>query len=134
MARECKVYLRDSGLLHALLGIRTRGELLDHPRCGASWEGFAVEAVIRRLDATEEECHFWATHAGAELDLLFVRGRQRIGFEIKRSATPGMTSSMHAALDTLRLSRLFVVHGGAKRYPLGRRAEAVPLRDLSSRL
>ncbi len=126
-----KVYFRDPGLLHLLSGIGTMRDLLDHPRCGASWEGFAVEEVIRRLGASAEECSFWRTHTGAELDLLWVRGGRRLGFEFKRSPTPGMTPSMRAALEDLRLSRLFVVHPGTKRYALGARVEAVPLAGLA---
>ena len=129
-----KVYFRDSGLLHVLSGIRTIGDLLDHPRCGASWEGFALEQVLRRLKATADESYFWATHTGAELDLLVVRGSKRLGFEFTRSPRPGFTPSMRVALDDLRLSRLFVIHSGTERYPLGKRAEAVPLKDLASAL
>ena len=125
-----KIYLRDSGLLHLLYGIHTARELLDHPRCGASWEGFAIEAVLRGLRAAPEECYFWATHADAELDLLFVRGKKRLGFEFKRSPSPGLTSSMKVALSDLRLSRLLVVHPGTQRYALGARVEAVPLKGL----
>lgn len=127
-----KVYLRDSGMLHLLCGVRTMRDLLDHPRCGASWEGFAVEEIIRRQAAAPEECFFWATHTGAELDLLIVRGRKRLGFEIKRSSSPGLTRSMHVAIEDLRLSHLFVVHSGRGRYALGKRAEAVPLKELGA--
>jgi hypothetical protein len=125
-----KVYFRDSGILHLLSGISTLRDLLQHPRCGASWEGFALEEVMRCLGAEAEECYFWATHTGAELDLLIVRGRKRLGFEFKRSTSPGLTPSMRVALSDLRLSRLFVVHPGTKRYPLSRGAEVVPLVDL----
>ena len=125
-----KVYFRDSGLLHLLSGIHALRDLLVNPRCGASWEGFALEEVLRCLKASAEECYFWATHTGAELDLLFVRGRKRLGFEFKRSPSPGFTASMRIALADLRLSRLFVIHSGTKRYLLGARAEAVPLKDL----
>jgi len=129
-----KVYFRDTGLLHRLLGIRTREELLDHPRVGASWEGFAMEEVLRALRADPEDCHFWGTHAGAELDLLVVRGRERLGFEFKRTRSPGLTPSMRTALSDLRLQRLLVVHSGTDRYHLGQRVEAMPLRDLASGL
>lgn len=125
-----KVYFRDSGLLHLLSGVHTLPHLLDHPRCGASWEGFAIEEVIRRLKVSEGERYFWATHTGAELDLFIVRGKTRLGFEIKRSSSPGMTASMRIAAEELRLSRLFVIHSGRRRYPLGRSAEVVPLKDL----
>ncbi len=126
-----KVYIRDSGLLHLLAGIHTLQDLLDHPRCGASWEGLAIEAVIRCLKASREECYFWATHTGAELDLVFVRGKKRLGFEFKRSPTPGLTPSMRIALEDLKLARLFVVHTGSKRYSLGDRVTAVPLQQLA---
>lgn len=132
--RSPKAFFRDSGLLHLLLGIRTRRDLLDHPRCGASWEGFAIEEVIRRTGALPEECHFWATHTGAELDLIIVRGRRRVGYEIKRSPSPGLTPSMRIALEDLRLSRLTVVHSGTERYRLGPKVEAVPLADVPARL
>ncbi|MCU0722470.1 MAG: ATP-binding protein [Planctomycetes bacterium] len=127
-----KVFFRDTGILHVLSGIRTFRDLLDHPRGGASWEGFAVEQIVRTLRASPEECYFWGTHAGAELDFLFVRGKKRLGFEIKRSPSPGLTPSMKIALADLRLSRLFVVHSGESRYALGPLVEAVPLRDLGS--
>lgn len=128
-----KVYFRDSGLLHFLSGIGTLRDLLDHPRCGASWEGFAIEQILRCLRASDEG-FFWATHTGAELDLLIVRGRKRIGFEIKRSPSPGVTPSMHIVLKDLRLSRLYVIHSGSRRYLLGARMEAVPLKDLVGRV
>lgn len=129
-----KVYFRDSGLLHLLSGIQTMRDLQDHPRCGASWEGFALEQVIHRLGAAAEECYFWAIQTGAELDFLFVRGKKRLGFEFKRSPSPGFTPSMRTALDDLRLSRLFVVHSGSRRYPLGPRVEAIPLKDVAKTL
>lgn len=130
LVRAPKVYFRDSGLLHFLLGIRTPADLLAHPRCGASWEGFALEEVLRCTGATADEAHFWATHAGAELDLLIVRGRSRLGFEFKRSTSPGLTPSMRSALMDLKLSRLWVVHAGTERYRLGPSVEAVPLADV----
>jgi len=129
-----KVYFRDSGLLHLLSGIYNLRDLLDHPRCGASWEGFALEEVMRCLKASAEECYFWATHTGAELDLLIVRGKKRLGFEFKRSPSPGFTASMRIALTDLHLSRIFVIHSGTRRYRLGGRAEAVPLQDLPTAL
>ncbi|MBI5365749.1 MAG: ATP-binding protein [Planctomycetes bacterium] len=129
-----KVYFRDAGLLHVLSGIHTRADLLDHPRCGASWEGLALEEVLCRLRATPEEAYFWRTHNGAELDLLVVRGGKRLGFEFKRTTSPGLTTSMRVALADLRLSRLFVVHAGSERYALGERTEAVPLSELARAL
>ena len=127
-----KIYFRDTGILHLLSGIRTMRDLLDHPRSGASWEGFALEQVIGHLRATAEEGYFWAAHAGAELDFLLVRGRKRLGFEFKRSPSPGLSPSMRTAMDDLNLSRLLVIHPGDKRYPLGDRAEALPLKALAT--
>ena len=81
---------------------------------GASWEGFALEEVVSRLDARPEECFFWATHQGAELDMLVVRGARRIGFEFKRTTAPSVTRSMRTAQEDLRLSDLYVVHAGTR--------------------
>jgi hypothetical protein len=129
-----KVYFRDSGLLHLLAGIRTRADLLEHPRCGASWEGFALEESIRLSGACAEECHFWGTHTGAELDLLVVRGKERLGFEFKKAPSPGLTPSMRIALADLGLTRLLVVHSGTDSYSLGAKVEAVPLARLAKAL
>ena len=120
-----KVYLSDSGLLHALLGLSTQDALESHPKVGASWEGFVIDALIRRLGVHREDCWFWATHAGAELDLLVIRGNRRLGFEIKRTTTPRTTRSMHAALDSLKLDSLTVIHAGDHSFPLSERIEAV---------
>jgi hypothetical protein len=122
-----KVYLTDSGVLHTLLGIRTRSDLEVHPRIGASWEGFALGQVTSRLGARSEQCFFWATHTGAELDLLVTHGRRRIGFEIKRTEAPRVTPSMRSALTDLRLDRLDVIHAGADTYPLADKVRAVAL-------
>jgi len=125
-----KVYFADSGLLHSFLGVRTREELESHPRLGASWEGFALGQVIARLGASPEECFFWATHTGAELDLLVIRGRKRFGFEIKRTEAPRVTRSVHTALADLRLDRVDIVHAGGETYPLADRVRALALRRL----
>jgi uncharacterized protein len=120
-----KIYFRDSGLLHALLGITTKDDLWHHPLCGASWEGFAMEQVLRI--AKPDEAYFWATHQGAELDLLMLRGNQRIGVEFKRTDAPVVTRSMRTAIDDLKLDALYVVHAGDLRYQLASGIEAVPL-------
>lgn len=123
-----KVYIRDSGLLHQLLGIRTLPELFSHPKCGASWEGFVIEEIISMVQP--DEVYFWATHAGAELDLLLFKDGRRFGVEIKRADAPRLTPSMRAALEDLRLDRLLVVYPGDRRYPLSERVEVVPLQVL----
>ncbi len=123
-----KVYFRDSGLLHALMDAGSLGELLAHPRCGASWEGFALEQVLRLTKP--EEAYFWATHQGAELDLLLLRGTRRVGVEFKRADAPSVTRSMHIAAQDLKLDVLYVVYPGAHRFQLASGIEAVPLRSL----
>ncbi len=125
-----KVYVGDSGLLHALLGLPGERDVLSHPRAGASFEGFAIEQVVRRLGARRDECHFWSTHAGAELDLLVVRGRTRLGFEFKLSEAPALTASMRVALADLKLQRLDVVHAGERTFALAPRARAVAVARL----
>ena len=120
-----KIYFRDSGLLHALLGIGTLPELLVHPRCGASWEGFALEQALRL--ARPDEAYFWATHQGAELDLLMLKGEQRVGVEFKRADVPRITPSMRIAMHDLKLDEIYVVYPGAHRFSLAPGVEAVPL-------
>ncbi len=126
-----KVYISDSGLLHSLLGIRTPDDLERHPKVGASWEGFGLSQVVERLKAEWHECFYWRTHAGAELDLLVVRGRTRRGFEFKRTTAPSVTPSMRQALEDLKLSSLDVIHAGTETYPLARSIRAVPLARLN---
>jgi predicted AAA+ superfamily ATPase len=123
--RAPKVYVADSGLLHVLLGIRSRPDLEAHPKVGASWEGFVIEQIRSRLGADLDECFFWATHSGAELDLLVVRGRTRLGFEVKRTTAPKVTPSMRHALTDLKLKRLDVVHAGETSFPLTEQIRAV---------
>jgi len=120
-----KVYVRDSGLLHTLLDIDDSSHLARHPKVGASWEGFVVEALIQRLGARADQCYFWATHSGAELDLLVIDGTRRFGFEIKRTTAPGVTPSMRHALSDLGLARLDVVHAGTETFPLAPSVRAV---------
>jgi hypothetical protein len=120
-----KVYIRDTGLLHTLLGIEDRTDLEGHPKVGASWESFVLKELITYLGARPEELFFWATHAGAELDLLVVRGRRRRGFEVKRTTSPSSTRSMHAARETLRLERIDVIHAGSHTFRLADGIRAV---------
>ncbi|HUG91011.1 MAG TPA: ATP-binding protein [Planctomycetaceae bacterium] len=120
-----KVYVRDSGLLHALLGVGSRRDLEHHPKVGASWEGYAIEEVLKALQP--DEAYFWATHQGAELDLLLFQRGRRIGVECKRMDAPVLTPSMRIALADLKLDRLWVVYPGEKRYALHRKVDVVPL-------
>lgn len=127
-----KVYVRDSGMLHALLGLPTFAALESHPKLGASWEGFVIEQILGRTG--ERDAYFWATPSGAELDLLvFVRGR-RIGFEVKYSDSPRMTKSMAIAQHDLKLDRLLIVYPGETSYVLRPGIEVVSIRDLGDRL
>jgi hypothetical protein len=123
-----KIYIRDSGLLHSLLGINTTRELALHPKVGASWEGYAVEEVIKAL--RPDAAYYWATHNGAEIDLLLFQGGQRIGVELKRSDAPTLTPSMRIALADLKLNELKVVYPGEYSYRLAPKVEVVPLRAL----
>jgi len=125
-----KVYLRDSGILHSFLDIETMQGLERHPRIGASWEGFLLEAIIRQLGARARDCYFWATHTGAELDLMIPRRGHRYGFEIKRTTSPRITPSMRSAVEDLELTRLDVVHAGTDTFPLTRRIRAVAAKRL----
>jgi predicted AAA+ superfamily ATPase len=120
-----KIYFRDTGFLHAFMHVPTLPALLTHPQCGASWEGFALEQVLRI--AKPDQAYFWATHQGAELDLLLLKGSQRIGVEFKRADAPRITPSMRIAIDNLRLDALYVVYPGAQRYTLTPGVEVVPL-------
>jgi predicted AAA+ superfamily ATPase len=125
-----KIYIADSGLLHSLLNLKALRDLEGHPKLGASWEGFIIQQIIRQLGARTDECFFWATHAGAELDLLVIRGRQRLGFEIKRTSSPQITPSMRIALSDLKLGRLDVIHAGETTFPLDKKIRAVALTRL----
>ncbi len=120
-----KIYIRDSGLLHALLQIQTKTDLDRHPKVGASWEGFIVEQLVTHLAVNDEHIFFWATHAGAELDLFVSQGRRRRGFEIKRTTTPRITPSVNAAIDALDLHEVTIMHAGDRTFPLGRKIRAV---------
>jgi len=124
-----KIYFRDSGLLHVLLGIRDEQGLLTHPRSGASWEGFVLEQVLRI--AQPHEAYFWATHAGAELDLLTIKYGRRIGFEFKRTDAPSLTPSMRIAMRDLKLDRLLVLYPGSRRYALADGIDVIPATDVA---
>jgi len=127
-----KVYLRDSGTLHALLHLTTLEDVQGHPKLGASWEGFALEHILSCLGARES--YFWATHNGAELDLLVMSGGKRFGFEMKYGDAPGLTRSMRVALQDLELHRLWVVYPGSESYDLDARVHVIPLTAVSPAL
>lgn len=122
-----KIYFRDSGIYHALNRIETYNELLIQPQLGASWEGFSLEEIIRHQDVDAFDCYFWGTHAGAELDLLIIKGNKRIGFEFKYTDTPKTTKSMHIAMEALSLNELTVISPGDHNFPLTEKIRAVGL-------
>ena len=124
-----KIYVRESGLLHQLLGIDSMKSLFSHPKVGASWEGFVIEQVLRM--EPHDEVFFWATHQGAEIDLILRRGDDLYGVECKRTDTPRLTPSIRIALDDLKLKHVFIIYPGIQRFPLTRQVEAVPLQALS---
>jgi predicted AAA+ superfamily ATPase len=125
-----KVYIADSGLLHGLLNLVTQDDLEGHPKLGASWEGFVIEQLLAHLGADPDECFYWATHNGAELDLLVARGTIRRAFEIKRTSAPTVTPSMRSALHDLKLDTLDVIYAGDRTFPLHERIRAVGISRL----
>jgi uncharacterized protein len=125
-----KIYVRDSGLLHRLLGINTLKDLLTHPKQGASWEGFVIEQIL--MTQTHDEAFFWASHQGAEIDLILRQSDRLVGIECKRTDTPCMTPSIRIALEDLGLDRVVVIYPGTKRFPITPQVEAVPLRLIAS--
>jgi uncharacterized protein len=128
LVKSPKVYLRDSGVLHHLLGIGELLELRTHPRYGASWEGFALEQTL--IAHGQRDAYFYGTQRGAELDLFLLRRGRRYGFEFKCSDAPGTTKSMHIAIEDLKLEHLWVVYPGTLRYPLAEKITALPLREI----
>jgi uncharacterized protein len=120
-----KTYLRDTGLLHQLLGIRSEKELVSHPKCGASWEGYVIEETLKAVQP--DEAYFWATHNGAEIDLVLVKNGRKFGVECKRVDAPRLTPSMRIALEDLKLKQIAVVYPGTRRYSLATRVSAVPV-------
>ena len=128
-----KVYVADSGILHALLGLNGMDALLAHPKCGASWEGFMIREILRRAGARRTEAYFWGVHSGAGLDLLIRQNGRCLGFEFKLTRSPTVTPSMRSARDVLGLERLYVVcHGAGDPWPLAEGIVALPALCLAS--
>ncbi|MGW8255938.1 MAG: ATP-binding protein [Thermoguttaceae bacterium] len=125
-----KIYIRDSGLLHALLSLETEAGIMGHAKFGASWEGFALEQVLAVIKVPE--AYFWAVHAGAELDLFLIKDGERIGFEFKCGDAPEMTKSLQAAIDNLRLDRAYIIYPGKKKYKLSRGVEVLSIAEIKS--
>lgn len=127
--KSSKIYFRDSGILHHLMDVKDYSALLHHPKLGASWEGFALEEVIRHLQVAPEECYFWAVHNQAELDLLVFKNGKRLGFEFKYSDAPRLTTSMTSAFEVLNLDTLTVIYPGGKDYSLRDNIRVVGLKN-----
>ena len=126
-----KIYIHDSGLLHQLLGIKNERDLMTHPKIGASWEGYVIEEVLSSIQP--DGAWFWATHQGADIDLLIQKNGQMLGVECKRTDAPKMTPSIRSALSDLGLSKVIIVYPGNKRFSLSQQVEAVPLTDFANR-
>jgi predicted AAA+ superfamily ATPase len=124
-----KIYFRDSGIFHALLGLENQSQLDIFPKLGASWEGFAIEEIIREKQATNEDCFFWATQNGAELDLMIHQKGKRIGYEIKYNDAPKITASMKIALEDLKLDHLYIVYPGREQFPMSEKISALGLKQ-----
>jgi len=132
VVKSPKPYIRDSGLLHALLGVGSWQALTGHPKLGACWEGFALEEVSRELGDGIRP-HFWATHNGAELDLFWEESGKRYGVEFKWTDAPSTTRSMHIAIESLELEHLWVIHPGSRTFPLADKITAMPLHGFAGR-
>jgi hypothetical protein len=128
--KSSKVYIRDSGILHTLLAIPTYDLLQLNPKLGVSWEGFAMEQIIAHYHIQSEECYFWATQSGAELDLFFIKDGKRLGFEFKYTDYPKITKSMHIALQDLALDHLYLVFPHHQTFPLAEKITALGLENL----
>ena len=129
LVKSPKIYIRDSGILHLMLGLQEKMQIFSHPRLGFSWEGFAIEQVIT-LIGSGRESYFFKTHAGAELDLLLLKGGKRYGFEFKYADLPRLEKSMRIVFKDLKLEKLIVIYPGKERFPLAPGIEVVPLTDL----
>lgn len=125
-----KIYVRDSGLLHQLLGIGTLKDLFSHPKLGASWEGFVIEQVLRTQN--HDEAFFWATHQGAEIDLIIRQNNSLFGIECKRTDTPRITPSIRIALEDLGLEKIVILYPGTKSFPLSEQITAIPLQSIAT--
>ncbi|MBA3029406.1 MAG: ATP-binding protein [Desulfobacteraceae bacterium] len=124
-----KIYIRDSGLLHQLIGINSMKALLTHPKVGASWEGFVLEQILQ--SEPHDDAFFWATHQGAEIDLILLQGDEPFGIEIKRTDTPRITPSIRNAINDLKLKRVIILYPGTKRFFLSDEVEAVPTHEMA---
>ena len=126
-----KIYFRDTGILHALLDLPEKKDVLSHPKLGASWEGFALEETIKAIRLKENEIYFWGVHASAEIDLVFQKSGRLYGVEFKYAQAPGFTSSMRMASEELALKHLWVIYPGSEAYALNKNVTVIPLTELN---
>lgn len=129
--KSAKIYFRDSGLFHTLLNINSFSDMIHHVKLGASWEGFALEEIIRYYDVEDEDCYFWATHGGVELDLLLFKDGKKLGFEFKYSDAPKLSFSMRTSIKSLDLDRLTIVYPGDKNVQLDEKIYLLGLKHIS---
>jgi predicted AAA+ superfamily ATPase len=130
--KASKVYIRDTGILNSLLGIKTEGDILRHPGCGASWEGYVIEEVIHSIEP--DDVYYWATHNGAQIDLVFFKDGHMYGVEVKRADAPTMTPSMRIALEDLKLEHIAVIYPGERRYSLHKKIDVMPFETITGGL
>lgn len=130
LVKSPKIYLRDSGIFHALQSIHSMNELRTNPKAGASWEGFALEEMVSFLSKRDNEVFFYASHSGVELDLYWQDKGKKLGAEFKYMDAPRLTKSMHQALSDLSLEHLWVVYPGDKSYPLSEQVTVLPLQEI----
>ena len=122
-----KIYFRDSGILHALLSVENKKGLLAHPQLGASWEGFALEEIIKSLEIREHQAYFWGIHNGAEVELVFEKNGHLYGMEVKYALAPSITSSIKTAIDELSLRHVWIIYPGKQEYPLSKDVTVIPM-------
>jgi predicted AAA+ superfamily ATPase len=130
LVKRPKIYFRDSGLFHSFNSVENYAELQNHPKLGASWEGFAIEQFIRLLDLKDDQVFFWAVHTGAELDLLFQKKGEMWGAEFKYTDAPKITPSLKSAIEELDLSHVWIIFPGKNGYPLSEKVTVVGLNEL----
>jgi predicted AAA+ superfamily ATPase len=132
LIKRPKIYIRDSGIFHTLLSIKSENALHSHPKLGASWEGFALECVLRSIKKTSEEVYFWGTHGGAEVDLFWQHEGKNYGCEFKYSDAPKFTKSIKSAFESIELEKLWVIYPGRKKYFILEKAVVLPIEKVES--
>lgn len=130
LIKNPKIYFRDTGLLHTLLSLETKHDVFSHPKLGASWEGFALEETIQRLQLSDDSIFFWGVHTGAEIDMVFQKKGRLYGIEVKYSHAPSVTPSIRSAVEELSLSHVWIIYPGIKIFPLAKNITVLPVTKL----